>query len=195
MSQQRERGFLPAFRPECLHNFKSAPNLDNKSRSTASTSTDNIPLGNSATALCDITPVTASTASINIHHYTNTNFHSIYYERDLTRSNGGGGGTVVSDSVRDDKRKTASFNSQSQNHSTESFDFDSDDSEHAAVGCFSFVHASSSSGDAKKIKNRYRKLPKVNLSDLDSRQLLPKNDQRIPQKPSSSSSSSAVIPK
>lgn len=197
MSQQRERGFLPAFRPECLHNFKSAPNLDNKSRSTASTSTDNIPLGNSATALCDIAPVTASTASINIHHYTNTNFHSIYYERDLTRNNKNGGGGTVGDSVRDDeKRKTASFNSQSQNHSTESFEFDSDDSEHAAVGCFSFVHASSSSSDAKKIKNRYRKLPKVNnLSDLEGRQLLPKNDQRITQKPSSSStSSSAVIP-
>lgn len=192
MSQQRERGFLPAFRPECLHNFKSAPNLDNKSRSTASTSTDNIPLGNSATALCDIhIPVTASTASINIHHYTNTNFHSIYYERDLTRNNNNGGGC---DSVRDDENRkinTASFNSQ--NHSTESFDFDSDDSEHAAVGCFSFVNASSSSSDAKKIKNRYRKLPKVNLADLESRQLLPKSDQqRISQKPSSSSA--AVIP-
>lgn len=202
MSQpQRERGFLPVFRPaECLQNFKSAPNLDNKSRSTASSSTDNIlPLGNSnsATALCDITPVTSNTAAASInshHHYTNTNYHSIYYERDLTRNNnnnnngGGGHSSVVVVANRDDENRKISSSSAHQNHSTESVDFDSDDSQHAAIGCFSFVNSSSSSSDAKKLKNRYRKLPKVNFSDLDSRQLLPKsssNEQhRI--KPSSS---------
>ena len=90
MTHQRERGFLPALRStERLHNLvKSAPNLDNKSRSsTTSASTDNI-LGNSADH-CDAA----------IHHYTNTstNYHSIYYERE----SGGGDDD-------DDRRKMSS---------------------------------------------------------------------------------------
>lgn len=180
MSQQRERGFLPAFRPtECLHNLvKSAPNLDNKSRSsTTSASTDNILLGNSVTASCDSV---TSASSINSHHYTNTNYHSIYYERDLTRKEG-----II------ENRKISTISIRSQNHSTESIELDnSDESEQtASVGCFSFVSAGSSS-DVKKIKGRYQKLSKSNSSEIDNQQLLlPKSDQRKNiAKPSSSNS-------
>lgn len=153
MSHQRERGFLPALRPaERLHNLvKSAPNLDNKSRSSTSTSTDNI-LGNSV----DNCEVAVS------HHYTNTstNYHSIYYERDLMKAGGGGDG-----------RKMSSTSITSHEQSNESYhDFDSDNSEHSpSVGCFSFV-GNSSSNEGKK---KYKKLPKVYSSDLDNRQLLP----------------------
>lgn len=176
MSQQRERAFLPAFRPtERLNNLvKSAPNLDNKSRSsTTSTSTDNILLGNSVTASCDSV---TSASSLNSHHYTNTNYHSIYYERDLTKKEG-----------LDESRKISSIATSSQNHSTESMehDDDSEDSEPgASVGCFSFVNAGSSN-EVKKIKGRFKKLSKA---DFDNHQLLlPKSDQRrIVPKPSSS---------
>lgn len=192
MSQQRERGFLPVFRPERLHNLvKSAPNLENnKSRSsTVSTSTENIPLGNSASAFCDL--VTSTASSVNSHHYTNTNYHSIYYERDLTKGSSNGG--MMRDGKNDSRKAstTSSFipsssssSTLNQNHSTESVDYNSDDSEHAAsVGCFSFVNASSH--DAKKIKNRYKKLPKE--GDFE-KPLLPN---KIPfPKPSSSSMSS-----
>lgn len=179
MSQERERGFLPAFRPtERLHNLgKSAPNLDNKSRSsTTSVSTDNIPLGNSVTASCDSV---ASASSLNSHHYTNTNYHSIYYERDLTKKEG---------LNENSSTITANF----QNHSIESMEHDdSDDSEQAsAVGCFSFVNTNSS-GDVKKIKGRYKKVSKANLTDSDNHQLLhPKNNNqhKIFTKPSSSNS-------
>ena len=169
MSQQRERGFLPAFRPtERLHNLvKSAPNLDNKSRSsTTSTSTDNILLGNSATASCDFV---SSASSLHSHHYTNTNYHSIYYERDLTK--------------REESLKISTISSSSQ-----SVDRDSDGSEPAtSVGCFSFVSAASTSSEVKK--SRYKKLLKSNSSDLDNHELLlPRSDQRkIITKPSSSS--------
>lgn len=173
MSQQRERGILPAFRPtERLHNLvKSAPNLGNKSRSsTTSTSTDNILLGNSVTASCDSV---TSASSLNSHHYTNTNYHSIYYERDLTKVEG----------------KISTISASTQNHSIESMEHDdSDDSEQAAsVGCFSFVNAGSSS-DVKKIKGRFKKLSKSNSSDFDKQQLLiTKSDRNVP-KPSTSSS-------
>jgi hypothetical protein len=194
MSQQRERGFLPVFRPERLHTLvKSAPNLENnKSRSsTVSTSTENIPLGNSnsAAAFCDL--VTSTASSVNSHHYTNTNYHSIYYERDLTK--GSNGGVVMRDGKNNNNSRKASTTSTSliptstslnQNHSTESVDYNSDDSEHAAVGCFSFVNASSH--DAKKIKNRYKKLSKE--SDFE-KPLLPN---RTFPKPSSSSMSSGL---
>lgn len=179
MSQQRERGFLPAFRPtERSHNLvKSAPNLDNKSRSsTTSTSTDNILIGNSVTASCDLV---ASASSLNSHHYTNTNYHSIYYERDLTKEG------------LNESRKISTISTSSQNHSIESMEHDdSDDSEPAAsVGCFSFVNAGPSN-EVKKIKGRYKKLSKSSSTDFDNHQLLlPKSDQRrtVP-KPSTSSS-------
>jgi hypothetical protein len=154
MSHQRERGFLPALRPaERLHNLvKSAPNLDNKSRSSTSTSTDNI-LGNSVDH-CDSHQAVA--ASNNIHHYTNTNYHSIYYERDLMKSLEGD-----DDSER---RKMSSNSITSHEHS--SHDYDSDNSEHSAsIGCFSFVGNSSSNDNKKK----YKKLP----DSLENRQLLP----------------------
>lgn len=164
MSHQRERGFLPALRPaERLHNLvKSAPNLDNKSRSSTSTSTDNI-LGNSVDH-CDSSPAGAD--SENVHHYTNTNYHSIYYERDLAKAG--------DDSQVHRKVSTASSHEQSN----ESHDYDSENSEHSvSVGCFSFVGNSSSSESKKK----YKKLPKVYASDLDNRQLLPsQHDKKHP---------------
>lgn len=159
MSHQRERGFLPTLRPaERLHNLvKSAPNLDNKSRSsTTSTSTDNI-LGNSADH-CD--SLMAVAASANIHHYTNTNYHSIYYERDLMK---------VGDDD-DKRRKMSSTSITSPEQSNESHDYDSDHSEHSVnIGCFSFV-GNSSTNDSKK---KYKK-----LSDLENRQLLPSIDKK-----------------
>lgn len=166
MSHQRERGFLPALRPaERLHNLvKSAPNLDNKSRSSTSTSTDNI-LGNSVDH-CDSSPAGADAE--NVHHYTNTNYHSIYYERDLTKAG--------DDEQVHRKVSTASIASHEQ--SNESHDYDSENSEHSvSVGCFSFVGNSSSSEGKKK----YKKLPKVYASDLDNRQLLPApHDKKLP---------------
>lgn len=164
MSHQRERGFLPALRPaERLHNLvKSAPNLDNKdSRSSTSTSTDNI-LGNSVDH-CD--SLKAVAASANIHHYTNTNYHSIYYERDLMKRRDEGDGC----------RKMSSTSITSLEKSNESHDYDTDDSEHSTpVGCFSFVGNSSSNEYKKKVK----KLPKAFSNDLENRQLLPSNDKK-----------------
>lgn len=119
----RERGVL--LRPaERLHNLvKSAPNLDNKSRS--STSTDNI-LGNSV-GHCDAPS----------HHFTNTstNYHSIIYDKDLMKVVGEG----------DDERRQMSSPSIASRES-----YDSDNSDHSAsVGCFSFVNSSSSEGKKK----------------------------------------------
>lgn len=158
MSHQRERGFLPALRPaERLHNLvKSAPNLDNKSRSSTSTSTDNI-LGNSADH---------SVASPDDnHHYTNTNYHSIYVERDILK-------------FRDDDeehRKMSSTSVTSHDQSNESHDYDSETSEHnVSVGCFSFVGTSSSSDHKKKFK----KLPKSFAGDFENLQLLPSHDRK-----------------
>lgn len=162
MSHQRERGFLPALRPaERLHNLvKSAPNLDNKSRSSTSTSTDNI-LGNSADH-CD-----GSADADNVHHYTNTNYHSIYYERDPQ--------TKAGDDSQVQRRKISAASIASHEQSNESHDYDSENSEHSvSVGCFSFV-GNSSSGEGKK---KYKKLPKVYASDLDNRQLLPTPHER-----------------
>lgn len=164
MSHQRERGFLPALRPaERLHNLvKSAPNLDNKSRSSTSTSTDNI-LGNSVDHCESLMAVAASS---NNHHYTNTNYYSIYYERDLMKNGVGD----------DERRKMSSTSITSHEQSNESHDYDSDNSEHqASVGCFSFV-GNSSSNEAKK---KYKKLPKVHSADLDNRQLLPVNEKKL----------------
>jgi hypothetical protein len=164
MSSQRERGFLPAFRPERIHNLvKSAPNLDNKSRSSTSTSTDNIVLGNND-EICDSMTVKSSTASINSHHHTNTNYHSIYYERDLTKNR----------SEHNERRQISTTSTISlHNHSNESIEYDSDDSGHApSVGCFSFV-GNSSSSESKKSKSRYKKLPKHHSLDLENRQLIP----------------------
>lgn len=158
MSHQRERGFLPALRPaERLHNLvKSAPNLDNKSRSSTSASTDNI-LGNS-TDHCE--SLMAVAASANIHHYTNTNYHSIYYERDLMK---------LGDDD-DEHRKMSSTSITSHEQSNESHEYDSDHSGHSGnVGCFSFV-GNSSTNDSKK---KYKK-----LLDLENRQLLPSVDKR-----------------
>lgn len=162
MSHQRERGFLPALRPaERIHNLvKSAPNLDNKSRSSTSTSTDNI-LGNSVDH-CD-----SSIASYNIHHYTNTNYHSIYYEGDLLKSG----------AVDEERRKMSTTSITSHEQSNESHGYDSDHSEHAvSVGCFSFV-GNSSSSDGKK---KYKKLPKVYSSDLENRHLLSSTAEKKP---------------
>jgi len=171
MSHQRERGFLPAFPQERSHNLvKSAPNLDNKSRS--SSSTDNILLGNRADNLSDRMTVVKSTTSVNnSHNYTNTNYHSIFYERDLTKSN---------DNNNDDEKKQTSMTSvSSHNHSNESFEYDSDDSvsQNVSIGCFSFVGNNSSSGgnggDGKKAKSRYKMFGKSHTTpDLDNRQLL-----------------------
>lgn len=160
MSHQRERGFLPALRPaERLHNLvKSAPNLDNKSRSSTSTSTENI-LGNSVDH-CDV-------AVVSHHHYTNTstNYHSIYYERDLMKV-GGGGHIGGGRDGNDEQRKMSTTSITSHEQSNESFhDYDSDNSEHSvSAGCFSFV-GNSSSHESKK---KYKKLP-----NLENRQLLP----------------------
>lgn len=144
MSMSRERGVL--LRPaERLHNLvKSAPNLDNKSRSSTSTYADHI-LGNSVDH-CDA-PVT--------HHFTNTstNYHSIIYDKDLMKVGGEG----------DDEHREMSSVSIASRES-----YDSDNSEHStSVGCFSFVNSSSSEG-----KKKYKKLPKA-FSDLENRQLLP----------------------
>lgn len=161
MSHQRERGFLPALRPaERLHNLvKSAPNLDNKSRSSTSTSTDNI-LGNSVDH-CDSSMAVATNNNNNHHHhYTNTDYHSIYYERDLLKR------------VDDDEehRKMSSTSITSHEQSNESHDYDTDNSDHSvSIGCFSFVGNSSSSEGKKK----YKKLPKIYSSDLENRHLLP----------------------
>lgn len=156
---------MPALRPaERLHNLvKSAPNLDNKSRSSTSTSTDNI-LGNSVDH-CDSSQAVGADSE-NVHHYTNTNYHSIYYERDLTKA--GDDGQV--------RRKVSTASIASHEQSNESHDYDSENSEHSvSVGCFSFVGNSSSSEGKKK----YKKLPKV--YDLDHRQLLPSPpDKKLP---------------
>ncbi|CRK92531.1 CLUMA_CG006068, isoform A [Clunio marinus] len=172
MSHQRERSFLPALRPtERLHNLvKSAPNLDNKSRSSTSTSTDNI-LGNSADHCDSLMTITAS-SNTNIHHYTNTNYHSIYYEREISKSGSGGGGGIDEDGQR---RKMSSASITSHEQSIESHDYDSDNSErNVSVGCFSFV-GNSSSNESKK---KYKKLPKANSPDLENRQLLPSIDKK-----------------
>lgn len=173
MSHQRERGFLPALRPaERLHNLvKSAPNLDNKSRSSTSTSTDNI-LGNSVDH-CDSSIAVA--ASNNIHHYTNTNYHSIFYERDDI----------------DESRKMSAASIASHEQSNESHDYDTDNSEHnASAGCFSFIGTSSSSEGKKK----YKKLPKTYSSDLENRQqLLPSSTDKKPK--SSGSRKNSTDPK
>ena len=161
MSHQRERSFLPALRPaERLHNLvKSAPNLDNKSRS--STSTDNI-LGNSVDNYDSQMTVTSSTYN---HHYTNTNYYSIYYERDLLKNG----------DDDDEHRKMSSTSETSHEQSNESHGYDSDNSEHSTnVGCFSFVGNNSSNENKKK----YKKLPKPYLSDLENRQLLPSNEKK-----------------
>lgn len=157
MSHQRERSFLPALRPaERLHNLvKSAPNLDNKSRSSTSTSTDNI-LGNSVDHCDSQMTVTASTYN---HHYTNTNYHSIYYERDLLKNG----------DDDDEYRKISSTSVTSHEQSNGSHDYDTDNSDHSTfAGCFSFV-GNSSSNETKK---KYKKLPKAYSSDLENRQLL-----------------------
>lgn len=171
MSHQRERGFLPALRPtERLHNLvKSAPNLDNKSRSSTSTSTDNI-LGNSVDHCDNDRLLAASTTSNdNSHHYTNTNYHSIYYERDLKKHR--------HDNELKPSDSTASINSH-HDQSNESYDYESDNSEHApSIGCFSFA-GNSSTNDSKKSKNRYKKLPKV-PTDLENRQLLLTFDKKL----------------
>lgn len=164
MSSQRERSFLPAFRPERIHNLvKSAPNLDNKS--STSTSTDNIVIGNSA-EFCDRMAVKSSTASVNnSHEYTNTNYHSIYYERDLTKNG-----------IDNEKKIISEAPINLHNHSHESIEYDTDESGHsvsASVGCFSFVGGgNNTSNESKKAKSRYKKLPKVHPSDLENRQLL-----------------------
>lgn len=176
MSHQRERGFLPAFPPERSHNLvKSAPNLDNKSRS--SSSTDNILLGNRADNFSDRMTVVKSTTSMNnSHNYTNTNYHSIFYERDLTKSNN-------NDNNNDDEKKQTSMTSvSSHNHSNESFEYDSDDSvsQNVSIGCFSFVGNNSSSSDAKKSKSRYKMFGKSHTTpDLDNRQLLSSSSSTI----------------
>lgn len=175
MSHQRERGFLPALglRPaERLHNLvKSAPNLDNKSRSSTSASTDNI-LGNSVDQ-CDSLHMTVA-ASDNVHHYTNTNYHSIYYERDLMKNG--------DDDDEHRKMSSASITSHDESH-----EYDTDNSEHAAnVGCFSFV-GNSTSNESKK---KYKKLPKVYSSDIDHRQLLPLSNDKKPKGSSSRKNSS-----
>jgi hypothetical protein len=174
MSHQRERGFLPALRPaERLHNLvKSAPNLDNKSRSSTSTSTDNI-LGNSADH-CD--SLRAVVSPEDIHHYTNTNYHSIYFERD----------TLKYGDDDEERRKMSSTSITSHEQSNESHDYDSEASEHnVSVGCFSFVGNSSSSENKKKFK----KLPKSFVNDFENLQLLPSQERK--QKGSSSRKNSA----
>lgn len=179
MSHQRERGFLPAFPQErSLNLVKSAPNLDNKSRS--SSSTDNILLGNRAD-LSDRMTVVKSTTSMNSLNYTNTNYHSIFYERDLIKAN---------DNHNEDERKEASMTSirSHNNNSNESFEYDSDDSVSNSVsgGCFSFV-GNSSSTDSKKAKSRYKKFGKSHTTDLDNRQLLSQTS-KTERKPKASSS-------
>lgn len=160
MSHQRERGFLPALRStERLHNLvKSAPNLDNKSSSSTSTSIEHI-LGNSV----------VKDSSNNIHHYTNTDYHSIYYERDLLKTGAGS----------DEVRSKMSFNSiTSHEQSNESHGYDSDHSGHSAsVGCFSFV----GNNHVSEGKKKYKKLPKIYSSDLENRHLL-WSSQNNPQK-------------
>lgn len=108
----------------------------------------------------------AVAASANIHHYTNTNYHSIYYERDLLKSR---------DDDDDEHRKMSSTSITSHEQSNESHDYDSENSEQSvSVGCFSFV-GNSASNDSKK---KYKKLPKAYSSDLENRQLLPANEKK-----------------
>lgn len=165
MSQhQRERGFLPAFQPERLHSLvKSAPNLDNKSRSSStSASTENILLGNNSD-FCDKLSNVKSTTSINSHHYTNTNYHSIAYERDLTKRN-------ENIAIESNLNSTPVSSHEYSTESVETYESD-DSSEHSvSIGCFSFVGTSSTS-DNKKLKNRYKKLSKVS-NDFDNNQFL-----------------------
>lgn len=109
----------------------------------------------------------AVAASTNNHHYTNTNYHSIYYERDLNLLKRG--------DDDDAHRKMSSTSITSHEQSNESRDYDSENSEHSAsVGCFSFVGNSSSNENKKK----YKKLPKVYASDIDNRHLLPANEKK-----------------
>lgn len=143
MSMPRERGNLLRSAGQQHNLVKSAPNLDNKSRSSTSTYTETI-LGNSVDH-CDAS-----------HHFTNTstNYHSIIYDKDLMKVVGEG---------EDERRKMSSPSIASRES------YDSDNSEHSAsVGCFSFV-GNSSSNEGKK---KYKKLPKA-YSDLENRQLLP----------------------
>lgn len=174
MTHQRERGFLPALRPaERLHNLvKSAPNLDNKSRSSTSTSTDNI-LGNSADH-CD--SLRAVVSPEDIHHYTNTTYHSIYYERNHSK--------LGDDDEEHSKMSSTSITSHEQ--SNESHDYDSENSDHnVSGGCFSFV-GNSSSSDGKK---KFKKLPKSLVADFENLQLLPPHEKK--QKSSGSRKNSA----
>lgn len=179
---QRERGFLPSFSSQerSLNLVKSAPNLDNKSRS--SSSTDNILLGNRAD-LSDRMTV-KSTTSINSHNYTNTNYHSIFYERDLMTDNG------AVDAIDKKEASMTSINSHNNNNnSNESIEYDSDDSvsNSVSIGCFSFVGNNSSTTDGKKSKGRYKKY-RSNTADLDNRQLLQQHS--VPERKSSKGSNS-----
>lgn len=157
MTSQRERSFLPALRSADQQNLvKSAPNLDNKSRSTTSKSADNI-LGNSADNSVSLSAV-AHPSSAN-HHYVNisSSSHTIYYERDVHNQINENAKNGCSDNVR----KMSSNSTISRERSIESFEYcdDSDQSDHTpAVGCFSFV------GGSSERKKKYKKLQKVSPS-------------------------------
>lgn len=154
MTSQRERGFLPALRSVDQQSLvKSAPNLDNKSRSVTSKSADNI-LGNSVDHCDRLSPVAHPSPSTN-HHYVNisSSSHTIYFERDMhNRSN-----ENAKNDCNDNVRKMSSNSINQRERSVESFDYyDSDQSDHATtVGCFSFV-----GGNSSERKKKYKKLQK-----------------------------------
>lgn len=155
MTHQRERGFLPALRsPDQQNLVKSAPNLDNKSRSTTSKSVDNI-LGNIVDN-CDSLSSVAHPSSAN-HHYVNisSSSHTIYYEKDMHNNQSS---ENAKNGYSDNVRKMSTNSSISRERSIESFDYcdDSDQSDHVAtVGCFPF------GGGSSERKKKYKKLQKV----------------------------------
>lgn len=185
LHQQRERGFLPALRPtERLHNLvKSAPNLENKSRSSASTSTDNI-LGNSEGDLDKL--LTTNNHNNNHYIHTNTDYHSISFERvELIEDDDENNMTMSSTT------SVMTYNSDKYSPHDQSIDEDEIDSDdNRTVGCFSFVGNNSSYRNENKSKTKAKlfKLQKNNSTELEDKQLLPafeKKSKIFPRKNSS----------
>lgn len=122
--------------------MKSAPNLDNKSRSATSKSTEDM-LGNNVKHYHNRVSSEAQLTTMN-HHYTNisASSHTIFFENNEQQQN-----NVNARNDDDDERDHS-------DHST-------------TVGCFSFV-----SGHGSERKKKYKKLQKASPTDHENRTLL-----------------------